>query len=211
MNRDQFSIELEGLGDGVFELRSVKDFAPFRVEIKPGEKPEIIQAIAVLKEFRDTWTSDEMVANQRAIQATTRAEVAERKEAEARGKLEEAQQKIALFLTGGEASKVDVNLFAEWGPGMAVDQADVYRVGGVLYLAKKDHVTSEETKPGTPGGGPYWVGSVSTGEEEPEAPSVKYPKGTVTEYMGVKYKALKDTDKDPGQAPEDWEPARGDN
>ncbi|MDD7319245.1 MAG: hypothetical protein PUG74_11335 [Prevotellaceae bacterium] len=120
--------------------------------------------------------------------------------------LEEWKEKLALALTGGLQDDIKddtIKLYAEWQPGLSVDAGDWYRVGLHMIRAKVDHITSAENAPTGEHAADYWEGVPIPAD--PTAPAAKYPKGTVIEWSGVQYRALKDTDKDPGAAPEDWE------
>lgn len=135
---------------------------------------------------------------------TEKAQAIADKEAKER-ELEEWKAKLALALTGGlqDTIKDDtIRLYAEWQPGISVDAGDWYRVGLHMIRAKIDHVTSADNAPTGAKAAEYWEGVPIPTEPTPAA---KYPKGTVLEWSGVQYRALKDTDKDPGAAPSDWE------
>lgn len=140
----------------------------------------------------------------RKVAETDKAQAIADKEAKAR-ELEEWKAKLALALTGGLQDTVKddtIKLYAEWQPGLSVDAGDWYRVGLHMIRAKIDHVTSAENSPTGEHAAEYWEGVPIPAEPMPAA---KYPKGTVLEWSGVQYRALKDTDKDPGAAPSDWE------
>lgn len=135
---------------------------------------------------------------------TEKAQAIADKEAKER-ELAEWKAKLALALTGGlqDTIKDDtIRLYPEWQLGLSVDAGDWYRVGLHMIRAKVDHVTSAENAPTGAKAADYWEGVPIPAEPMPAA---KYPKGTVLEWSGVQYRALKDTDKDPGAAPEDWE------
>lgn len=141
----------------------------------------------------------------RKVAETDKAQAIADKEAKER-ELEEWKAKLALALTGGlqDTIKDDtIRLYAEWQPGLSVDAGDWYRVGLHMIRAKVDHITSAENAPTGAKAAEYWEGVPIPAE--PEAPAAKYPKGTVMEWSGVQYRSLKDTDKDPGAAPSDWE------
>lgn len=141
----------------------------------------------------------------RKVAETDKAQAIADKEAKER-ELEEWKAKLALALTGGLQDDIKddtIKLYAEWQPGISVDAGDWYRVGLHMIRAKVDHVTSAENAPTGAKAAEYWEGvPIPT---EPATPAAKYPKGTVIEWSGVQYRALKDTDKDPGTAPADWE------
>lgn len=140
----------------------------------------------------------------RKVAETDKAQAIADKEAKER-EIEEWKAKLALALTGGlqDTIKDDtIRLYAEWQPGLSVDAGDWYRVGLHMIRAKVDHVTSAENAPTGAKAADYWEGVPIPTEPTPAA---KYPKGTVIEWSGVQYRALKDTDKDPGAAPSDWE------
>ncbi len=136
---------------------------------------------------------------------TEKAQAIADKEAKER-EIEEWKTKLALALTGGLQDDIKddtIKLYAEWQPGLSVDAGDWYRVGLHMIRAKVDHITSAENAPTGAKAADYWEGVPIPAE--PEAPTAKYPKGTIIEWSGVQYRALKDTDKDPGAAPADWE------
>lgn len=140
----------------------------------------------------------------RKVAETDKAQAIADKEAKER-ELEEWKAKLALALTGGLQDNIKdetILLYAEWQPGLSVDAGDWYRVGLHMIRAKVDHVTSTENAPTGAKAAEYWEGVPIPAEPTPAA---KYPKGTVIEWSGVQYRALKDTDKDPGAAPSDWE------
>lgn len=140
----------------------------------------------------------------RKVAETDKAQAIADKEAKER-ELEQWKAKLALALTGGLQDDIKddtIRLYAEWQPGLSVDAGDWYRVGLHMIRAKIDHVTSADNAPTGEHAADYWEGVPIPAEPTPAA---KYPKGTVLEWSGVQYRALKDTDKDPGAAPEDWE------
>lgn len=140
---------------------------------------------------------------------TEKAQAIADKEAKER-ELEEWKAKLALALTGGLQDDIKddtIKLYAEWQPGLSVDAGDWYRVGLHMIRAKIDHVTSAENAPTGAKAAEYWEGVPIPAEPTPAA---KYPKGTVIEWSGVQYRSLKDTDKDPGAAPDDWELVQND-
>lgn len=140
----------------------------------------------------------------REVAETAKAQAIADKEAKER-ELEEWKAKLALALTGGLQDNIKddtIKLYAEWQPGLSVDAGDWYRVGLHMIRAKVDHITSAENAPTGAKAADYWEGVPIPAEPTPAA---KYPKGTVLEWSSVQYRALKDTDKDPGAAPEEWE------
>lgn len=140
----------------------------------------------------------------RKVAETAKAQAIADKEAKER-ELEQWKAKLALALTGGLQDDIKddtIRLYAKWQPGLSVDAGDWYRVGLHMIRAKVDHVTSAENSPTGAKAADYWEGVPIPAEPTPAA---KYPKGTVIEWSGVQYRALKDTDKDPGAAPSDWE------
>ena len=141
----------------------------------------------------------------RKVAETDKAQAIADKEAKER-EAEEWKAKLALALTGGLQDDIKddtIKLYAEWQPGLSVDAGDWYRVGLHMIRAKVDHVTSADNAPTGAKAADYWEGVPIPAE--PATPAAKYPKGTVMEWSGVQYRALKDTDKDPGAAPSDWE------
>lgn len=174
-------------------------------EIRQQEMEIKLQAEQKAKTEALTQKQEAVEAKAQAVMAKTKAET-DRDEAMAKAK--EWQDKLAEYLTGGLVDHVDddtILLYAEWQEGLAVDAGDWYRVGLHLVRAKVDHVTAPENAPESDHGADYWEG-VPFAQE----PTVKYPKGKVIEWSGVQYKALADTDKDPGEAPESWEPVNND-
>lgn len=161
-------------------------------------------AMTLKQEAEEAKLKAEM-AKAEAVMAQTRAET-DRDEAIAKAR--EWQDKLAEYLTGGVVDHVGddtVLLYAEWQEGLAVDTGDWYRVGLHLIRAKADHVTAPENAPESEHGADYWEGVPFTQEA-----TVKYPKGKVIEWSGVQYRALVDTDKDPGEVPDKWEVVNAD-
>ena len=175
------------------------------VEAAEKSKQQAQQERAVAQAFAESEKQARKVAETDKAQALTeKAQAIADKEAKAR-ELEEWKAKLALALTGGLQDTVKddtIRLYAEWQPGLSVDAGDWYRVGLHMIRAKIDHETSAENAPTGAKAAEYWEGVPIPAEPTPAA---KYPKGTVLEWSGVQYRALKDTDKDPGAAPEDWE------
>lgn len=176
------------------------------VEAAEKSKQQAQQERAVAQAFAESEKQARKVAETDKAQALTeKAQAIADKEAKAR-ELEEWKAKLALALTGGLQDTVKddtIRLYAEWQPGLSVDAGDWYRVGLHMIRAKVDHVTSAENSPTGEHAADYWEGVPIPAE--PATPAAKYPKGTVMEWSGVQYRALKDTDKDPGAAPADWE------
>lgn len=148
-----------------------------------------------------------MVDKNKAVEAMR---VAEAKVVDLQSQIKAANDKIAQWLSGGivdEAKDELIRQYAEWQPGLSVDAGDAYRVGLVLYIAKQDHVTSSDNSPSSSRAADYWTGgsiAQNSGDETNPQTGYKYPAGTVLLWSGVNYKALKDTNKDPGEAPTDW-------
>lgn len=176
------------------------------VEAAEKSKQQAQQERAVAQAFAESEKQARKVAETDKAQALTeKAQAIADKEAKAR-ELEEWKAKLALALTGGlqDTIKDDtIRLYPEWQLGLSVDAGDWFRVGLHMIRAKIDHVTSAENSPTGAKAAEYWEGVPIPAE--PGTPAAKYPKGTVLEWSGVQYRALKDTDKDPGAAPEDWE------
>lgn len=148
-----------------------------------------------------------VVDKNKAIEAQR---VAEAKVSDLQSKIKAANDKIAQWLSGGlvgEAKDELIRQYAEWQPGLSVDAGDAYRVGLVLYVAKQDHITSVENSPSSSRAADYWTGgsiAQNSGDNTNPQTGYKYPAGTVLLWSGVNYKALKDTNQDPGEAPADW-------
>ena len=176
------------------------------VEAAEKSKQQAQQERAVAQAYAESEKQARKVAETDKAQALTeKAQAIADKEAKER-ELEEWKAKLALALTGGlqDTIKDDtIRLYAEWQPGISVDAGDWYRVGLHMIRAKVDHITSAENSPTGEHAADYWEGVPIPAE--PATPAAKYPKGTVMEWSGVQYRALKDTDKDPGAAPADWE------
>lgn len=175
------------------------------VEAAQKNEQRAQQERAVAQAFAESEKQARKVAETDKAQALTeKAQAIADKEAKER-ELEEWKAKLALALTGGlqDTIKDDtIRLYAEWQPGLSVDAGDWYRVGLHMIRAKVDHITSAENAPTGAKAAEYWEGVPIPAESTPAA---KYPKGTVMEWSGVQYRALKDTEKDPGAAPSDWE------
>lgn len=175
------------------------------VEAAEKSKQQAQQERAVAQAFAESEKQARKVAETAKAQAlTAKAQAIADKEAKEH-ELEEWKAKLALALTGGLQDNIKddtIKLYAEWQPGLSVDAGDWYRVGLHMIRAKVDHVTSADNAPTGEHAADYWEGVPIPAEPTPAA---KYPKGTVLEWSGVQYRALKDTDKDPGAAPEEWE------
>lgn len=175
------------------------------VEAAEKSKQQAQQERAVAQAFAESEKQARKVAETAKAQAlTAKAQAIADKEAKEH-ELEEWKAKLALALTGGLQDNIKddtIKLYAEWQPGLSVDAGDWYRVGLHMIRAKVDHVTSADNEPTGEHAADYWEGVPIPAEPTPAA---KYPKGTVLEWSGVQYRALKDTDKDPGAAPEEWE------
>lgn len=175
------------------------------VEAAEKSKQQAQKERAVAQAFAESEKQARKVAETDKAQALTeKAQAIADKEAKAR-ELEEWKAKLALALTGGlqDTIKDDtIRLYPEWQVGLSVDAGDWFRVDLHMIRAKIDHVTSAENSPTGEHAADYWEGVPIPAEP---TPTVKYPKGTVLEWSGVQYRALKDTDKDPGAAPDDWE------
>lgn len=117
-------------------------------------------------------------------------------------------KKIARLLTGSvdaEATKGLISLYPDWQAGLAVDAGDAYRIGDVLYIAKKDHVTSDDNRPDKDKEAAFWQGGTNTPKTPDAGTGFKYPKGTEAEYQGVLYYALKDTNQGPEAGYPTWD------
>lgn len=175
------------------------------VEAAEKSKQQAQQERAVAQAFAESEKQARKVAETDKAQALTeKAQAIADKEVKER-ELEEWKAKLALALTGGlqDTIKDDtIRLYPEWQLGLSVDAGDWFRVDLHMIRAKVDHITSAENAPTGEHAADYWEGvPIPT---EPEGPAAKYPKGTIIEWSGVQYRALKDTDKDPGAAPADW-------
>ena len=117
-------------------------------------------------------------------------------------------KKIARLLTGNadaEATKELIDLYPKWQAGLAVDAGDAYRIGDVLYIAKKDHITSNDNRPDKDKDAAYWKGGTNTPKTPDAGTGFKYPKGTETEYQGVLYYAREDTNQGPEAGYPTWD------
>lgn len=148
-----------------------------------------------------------MVDKNKAVEAQR---VAEAQVVDLQSQIKAANDKITQWLSGGlvgEAKDELIRQYAEWQPGLSVDAGDAYRVGLVLYIAKQDHVTSADNSPSSPRAADYWIGgsiAQNSGDNTNPQTGYKYPAGTVLLWSGVNYRSLRDTNKDPGEAPADW-------
>ena len=149
-----------------------------------------------------------VVDKNKAIEAQR---VAEAQVVDLQSQIKAANDKITQWLSGGlvgEAKDELIRQYAEWQPGLSVDAGDAYRVGLVLYIAKQDHVTSADNSPSSPRAANYWTGgsiAQNSGDNTNPQTGYEYPEGTVLLWSGVNYRSLRDTNKDPGEAPADWE------
>lgn len=131
-----------------------------------------------------------------------RQEVLDTKKAlqEVQEKLAQANNRLAVLLTGdpgSEATKEMIEQYPEWREGLSVDTGDAYRIGDVLYMAIRAHVTSKENGPESTSAKDYWKGGAIKQDQPDPKPGVKYPKGTVVTYQGVDYYAREDTNDGP--------------
>lgn len=119
---------------------------------------------------------------------------------EVQEKLAQANNHLATLLTGdpgAQATKEMIELYPEWSEGLSVDAGDAYRIGDVLYMAKRDHKTSKDNGPESSTAKDYWKGGSIQQDQPDPKPGVKYPKGTVVTYQGVDYYACEDTNEGP--------------
>lgn len=139
-----------------------------------------------------------------------RQEVLDTKKAlqEVQEKLAKANNHLATLLTGdpgAQATKKMIEQYPEWREGLPVDAGDAYRIGDVLYMAKRDHVTSKDNSPESASAKDYWKGGPIKQDQPTPKPGVAYPKGTVVTYQGVDYYAREDTDKGPEVGYPTWD------
>lgn len=123
-------------------------------------------------------------------------------------KLTEANRRIAGLLTGNptqEATEELILLYPEWQEGLSVDEGDAYRVGNVLYIATRSHLTEKENSPTSDQADAYWKGGAIQEEAEEPPAEFKYAKGTVVTYEGVKYYATEDTNDGPEVGYPTWD------
>lgn len=152
--------------------------------------------------------------NEKEEEKAGRKEAEEEKE-RLEERLKEQNLAISRMLTGGdeELPPEIVDLYPVWEAGLAVDEGDAYRLKNTLFVAKKDHVTSEENGPEGESGAFFWTGGSLTGDYDPSepedpnlpGPSYKYPAGSIVEYMGQKYYAREDTDEGPEAGFPTWD------
>lgn len=139
-----------------------------------------------------------------------RQEVLDTKKAlqEAQEKLAQANDHLATLLTGdpgAQATKEMIELYPEWAEGLSVDTGDAYRVGDVLYMATRPHVTSKDNSPESSEANKCWKGGTIKIPQPDPKPGVKYPKGTVVTYQGVDYYACEDTNEGPEAGYPTWD------
>lgn len=139
-----------------------------------------------------------------------RQEVLDTKRAleETKQMLAQANNHLAELLTGipgTEATKEMIELYPEWTEGLSVESGEAYRVGDILYMAIRSHVTNKNNAPNGTEARNYWKGGAIKQEQPEPKPGVKYPKGTVVNYMGVDYYACEDTDKGPEVGYPTWD------
>lgn len=146
-------------------------------------------------------------ADKEALFARDEAERAKEETARVRQDLEEATKKIAALLTGDPDKAFSTEMirqYPEWQEGLSVDAGDAYRVGDVLYMAIRGHVTSKDNSPESQAAKDYWKGG-NIKDEVPPVPGFKYPKNTVKNYMGVDYYACVDTNNGPEVGYPTWD------
>lgn len=145
----------------------------------------------------------EALAKEKTLRAKAEAEAKDLAE-----RLKDSARKIALLLTGTSDTIAPelIRDYPEWQVGLSVDTGDAYRIGDVLYMAIRDHVTSEENGPKSASAKDYWKGGAIPEDEKPEPkPEVKYPKGSVVAYQGVDYYATVDTNEGPEVGYPTWD------
>ena len=139
-----------------------------------------------------------------------RQEVLDTKKAlqEAQEKLAQANNHLATLLTGdpgAQATKEMIEQYPEWREGLSVDAGEAYRIGDVLYMATRPHVTSKENGPESENAKNYWKGGPIQQDQPDPKPGVKYPKGSVVTYQGVDYYAREDTNDGPEVGYPTWD------
>lgn len=139
-----------------------------------------------------------------------RQEVLDTKKAlqEVQDKLAQANNHLATLLTGdpgAQATKEMIQLYPVWTEGLSVDAGDAYRIGDVLYMATRPHVTSKENGPQSDKAKDYWKGGAIKQDQPDPKPGAKYPKGTVVTYQGVDYYAREDTNQGPEVGYPTWD------
>lgn len=145
----------------------------------------------------------EALAKEKTLRAKAEAEAKDLVE-----RLKASARKIALLLTGTSDTIAPglIKEYPEWQVGLSVDAGDAYRIGDILYLSKRPHVTSDENGPKSANAKDYWKGGAIPEDEVPEPkPGVKYPKGTVVAYQGVDYYATVDTNEGPEVGYPTWD------
>lgn len=90
--------------------------------------------------------------------------------------------------------------------GRSIDAGEVFRVGTILYIAKRDiNGLTADTMPTGAETSTYWRGGDIKHQEPTPTPDFKYPAGTELEYQGVMYYATKDTSEGPEVGYPTWD------
>lgn len=157
--------------------------------------------------YKDREEASRVLQQEKTERAEER-EQAQKTLQEVQEKLAQANNYLATLLTGdpgAQATKEMIEQYPKWEEGLSVDAGDAYRIGDVLYMAKRDHKTSKENGPESEKAKDYWKGGDIEQEQPEPKPGVKYPKGTVVTYQGVDYYACEDTNQGPEAGYPTWD------
>lgn len=152
------------------------------------------------------------IAEAQKVQAVKVAQEANARALDLEARNKEANDRIAKLLTGGlseEATEEIILLYPELTEadyGRSIDAGEAFRIGTVLYVAKKDiDGLTEETMPAGAEASTYWRGGDIETETPAPDPKYKYPAGTELEYQGVLYYATIDTNFGPEAGFPTWD------
>lgn len=182
-------------------------------EMSPAELDFCGDMLSRARALRPAWDIEKIEMEEARAELDTQKRAAETRAYNAEKALKERNQQMIDIISGGTATVSDelINSFAPWQENLSVDEGDVYAYQGVLYIALIDHVTNKDNRPDI--APTYWRSGKPPSAEPgtPGTPGTRYTKGQVIEWSGVQYRALKDTDKGPGEAPGDWGLEYGDD
>lgn len=202
--RPAHEIELAEAEKQITEARDAKFAAEQETKQAKAETAKAMEA-----EKRSTEKAQ--VAESEKVQAVRAAQEANARAADLEVQNKKANDRIAKLLTGGlseEATEELILLYPELTKadyGRSIDAGEAYRIGTVLYVAKRDiNGLTEETMPTGAKASTYWRGG-GLETETPPNPKYKYPAGTELEYQGVLYYATIDTNFGPEAGFPTWD------
>ncbi|MDO5016523.1 MAG: hypothetical protein Q4E09_05910 [Eubacteriales bacterium] len=203
--RPAHELEIAAAAKKVAEAKDAKYLAEQETRQAKAETAKALEA-------EQKSAAKAQVAEAEKVKAVRVAQEASARVVDLEARNKEANDKIAKLLTGGlseEATTETILLYPELSEadyGRSIDTGEAFRIGEVLYVAKRniDGLTAD-TMPTAPEASKYWRGG-GIGENIPTPdPDYKYPAGTEVEYMGAMYYATIDTDLGPEVGYPTWD------